>query len=105
MKITNHNKGNYTFDDSCDGSVMYGTIKMTRKEFDNAIEFLKSRWRKSTKNTETYTRDALNHVFNWTIPNHGKDRRICLGVVATKLIFEHYKLPRYKKQNYVIDIE
>lgn len=104
MKITNHHKGNFTYVDEDDSSVMYGTIEMSRDEFNDAIEFLRLQKQIATKRIDTYTRDALNHVFSWTLPHYQHKRRMCLGIRATELIFKHYGLPRYKMQNYVIQI-
>ena len=104
MKVTNHNKDNYTFVSASDSSVMNGTIEMSKKEFDNAIAFLKRRYGIAKRYNHTYIRDSLSHVFNWTLKHYPKDKRICLGVCATELIFKQYNLPRYKKQNYVIVI-
>lgn len=104
MKITNHNKGNYTFVSPSDSSVMYGTITMTRKEYERAIAFLKRRYGTAKRYNHTYIRDSLAHVFNWTLKHYPQENRICLGVCATELLFKEYGLPRYKKQNYLIVI-
>lgn len=104
MKAINHQKDNYTFVSIYDSSVMNGTIEMTREEFNDAIEFLRIQKLISEKKVDTYTRDALSHVFNWTLKHYGQADRLCLGVRATELIFKHYALPRYKRQNYVIQI-
>ena len=105
MKATNHHKDNYTFDDSNDGSVMNGTIYMTTKEYHKVLEYLRKAYTNAKAKNNTYIRDGLSHVFNWTLVKRLNLKRICLGVTATELIFKHYKLPRYKRQNYVIEIK
>ncbi len=102
MKIVNHQKGKYTFDDTNNGSVMYGSIYMSEKEFDDVVKFLRRRYAIAKRYNQTYKRDSLSHALDWTLKQHGSDKRICLGVCATELIFERYNLPRYKRQNYVI---
>ena len=105
MKIINHNKGNYTFVSPSDSSVMYGTIEMNQEEFENAIAFLKKRYGIAKRYCHTYVRDSLAHVFTWTLKHYPQNGRISLGVCATELLFKHFDLPRYKKQNYVIIIK
>lgn len=104
MKATNHHKDNYTYDDTSSGSVMNGTIKMTRKEYKDAIAFLKNEYKKAKQYNYTATRDGLMHTIDWVLNRYGDKRRICLGVTATELIFRRYRLPNYKRQNYVIEI-
>jgi hypothetical protein len=110
MKIQNHNAGNYFFTSQGDSSVMYGTITMTQAEYNDAIKYLQGVY-KRTKNT--YIRDSLAHVFNWTLKKRGdyhmeffrqnsSGESVSLGVCATELLFKRYKLPRYKRQNYRI---
>ncbi len=103
MKLVNHHKDNYTFDDSNDGSVMNGTIYVTESEYADIVRRIKASYRVAVKSSTTYRRDSLAHVINWTFRNHGNDKRLCLGVTATELIAKWYKLPNYKKQNYVIN--
>lgn len=115
MQVINHHDGNYTFADPTDSSVMYGTIKMTRDEFTDVIFFLEDEYKKAKRLTSTYIRDGLSHVFNYTLPAYAKRKKenrypqhnncVCLGVTATEIIFKHWNLPRYKKQNYVIIIK
>lgn len=104
MKVINHQKGNYTFVSPSDSSVMYGTITMSAREWRSAVVYLKSRYTLAKRYTNTYVRDGLSHVFNWTLKHYPQDGRVCLGVTATELLFKKYKLPRYKRQNYVIVI-
>ena len=106
MKVINHNKGNYTYIHDC---VCYGTIEMSLKEFIKAYDYLYTRYKKAKTYTETYTRDSLYNLFNThkireAIVNKSLDN-ICLGVCATEILFKKYKLPRYKKQNYLIVIK
>ncbi|MBP9771430.1 MAG: hypothetical protein KBD16_00685 [Candidatus Pacebacteria bacterium] len=103
MKLINHHKGNFTFDDSHNGSVMYGTIYVTESEFADIVKRIKRSYRDAVRSCSTHRRDALSHVISWTLRNHGNDKRLCLGVTATALIAKWYKLPRYKHQNYVIE--
>lgn len=102
MKVTNHQKGNFTY---CGSSVMYGTIEMTQKEWLCALAYLKKCYTKAKAQCDTYIRDSLSHVFNYTLPNTVSDAPVCVGVCATELLFKHYGLERYKKQNYQIVIK
>ena len=106
MKLINHQKGNYTYDDTRDGSVMYGTIYMTGAQFHESIKALKRAYTRAVRDCNTSIRDGLSHVFNHTLVKHADARRICLGVTATSLLALKWNLPRYKSnQNYVIEIK
>lgn len=115
MQVINHHQGNYTFADLTSSSVMYGTIKVTPKEFASIVTFLWKKYAQAEKSANTYVRDGLNHCLNYSLPQWEKrkkqnrypqhNNRVCLGVTATELIFEQWNLPRYKKQNYVIVIK
>ena len=100
MKITNHQKGNYAFDSSHDGSIMYGTVEVSHKEWCEIVKYLHRVYSRATTSGNTYTRDALSHVFDWTLKNHAQDEYVCIGVEATRLMFKRFNLPRYKHQNY-----
>lgn len=99
MKVINHHKGNYTFDDTQDGSVMYGTVKVTESEWRKVLEYLK----RAKYTSNTYHRDGLKHFWSWVYPKHKKLKRLCIGVSNTELVFKHFKLPNYKRQNYVFE--
>lgn len=105
MKVINHNKGNYHYCGT-DSSVMYGSIFMTTKEWEAIKSYLVLRYSQSIKNDETYQRDSLIHVINWSIPKAEMNLKelFCLGVEATRLIFDAFGLPNYKEQNYSITI-
>lgn len=107
MKIKNYIKGNYRY---CGEGVMYGEIKMTSHEFVEVIEYLKIAYHSAQMTCETYTRDSLAHVFDYSLREAQIEKDIpmsmpvCLGVCATEIIFKKYNLPRYKRQNYQIII-
>jgi len=103
MKLVNHHKDNYTYDDTHDGSVMNGTIYMTAREWADMLKRLRKAYDRATRDCNTRIRDGLAHVFNWTLKHHGDKKRVCLGVTATSLIALKYNLKRYKHQNYVIE--
>jgi hypothetical protein len=101
MKLTNHNKNNaYSMKD---GSVMRGTITMTRVEFANASRYLDQEYKKAKRNCNTYVRDCLG-VTTHEITRDFKDTLRCLGVCATQLLANKYHLKGYKDQNYGIKI-
>ncbi len=102
MKLVNHRKENYTFDDTQSGSVMNGTIFVSEKEWKEIIKSLRKAYSRAKATSNTQIRDGLHHVFSWLLPTHGNDKRICLGVAATSLIVLKYDLKNYKRQNYVI---
>ncbi len=111
MKAINHHKDNYTYDSSNDGSVMNGTIYMTAKEWETAKAMLRKAYTRAKRLNDTYTRDALSHTLTYTITHlpdvkpYDTRRSFCIGVTATELLFQHFKLPHYKKQNYQIIIK
>lgn len=106
MQLINHHANNYTFDDTNEASVMNGTIIMSRDEWNDAIAYLLKAYKRAERDYNTYIRDSLSHVFNWTLKKHKPIKRLCLGVVATKLIAYRYGLKsRYKNQNYVIEVK
>lgn len=75
-------------------------------EWFEAMYAIKERYEKVKKEGETYTRDMLQHAINYNIKiaNAHELKRFSIGVEATKVVFDHFKLPRYKKQNYSINI-
>ena len=105
MKVTNHQEGNYHY---VDDSVMYGSIEMNHHEWEAVKAWLKCRYQHAIDNGETYQRDSLIHVINWSIPRATRlieeDSPFCIGVEATRLMFEAFGLKRYKKQNYSISV-
>lgn len=105
MKAINHQKNNYTYDGSNSGSVMNGTLYMSKKEWNRVVKYLGGQYKKAVKNSDTYIRDGLGHALSWNIPKHSGEKSFCIGVTATELIFKHYNLPRYKRQNYQIIIK
>ena len=85
---------------------MRGTITMTRQEYEQLIAFLRRKYTVAKRYSHTYIRDSLSLLFGWENVRYPvEEHRICLGVCATKLIFDEYKLPGYKKQNYMIQIK
>lgn len=101
MKVTNHQKGNFSYLDS---SVMYGTIEMSHKEWVESVKYLRRVYANAKRNRNTYKRDSLSQLFNWNLPKHAQDQYICLGICATELLFKRFNLPRYKRQNYQIHL-
>lgn len=89
MKIINHNKNNYTYDNS--GSVIRGTIEVTKDEWNIIKEYL----RNSPSKSFDYMDIALERA---EISYY--DIFYSLGVTPTEMIFKHFNLPRYKRQNY-----
>lgn len=104
MKVINHRDGHYHY---VEDSVMYGSIFVTRKEWETIYGFLVMRYMQAKKNNETYTRDALYSMFDFAkkielaMPS---SKAFCIGVEATRLVFEAFAIPRYKRQNYSITI-
>jgi hypothetical protein len=114
MQVINHHDGNYTYADPTDSSVMYGTIKMNLGEFTDALFYLEDEYKRAKRQTNTYIRDGLSHLFNYTLSQWAKRKAenrypdcnncVCLGMTATELLFKKYNLPRYKRHNYLIVI-
>lgn len=107
MKSINHQNGNYHYCGT-DSSVMYGSISMTKIEWKTVKAWLVARYQHAIDNNETYQRDSLIHTVNWSVPKGDraieKNEPFCIGVEATRLMFEAFGLPNYKKQNYSITI-
>lgn len=93
MKVTNYQIDNYRY---IGDVVVRGSIKMTFDEFIEIEKYLKDKYQKALKDGDTYIRDELKYTK--LLPDNGK---VVMGVTATELVFKKYKLPRYKKQNYV----
>lgn len=110
MKLTNHNKDNYYYDNG--GSVMNGTIEMTRQELEEAKRYMQVKLEVAKLENDTYTRDnlpiALTRITDWhmqglkTFPS--TPSVLSLGIEGTKAIVKLYDLPNYKHQNYGITI-
>lgn len=94
MKVTNFNKGGYQYLGT-GSSVYYGKIQMSLKEFNEAVKYLnkckfeyKDRLKKDIKDRE-YFKGGF---------------QLSVRVTATKKLFKKYNLPRYKQQNYIIQV-
>lgn len=98
MRAINHNRDNYYWDR--DGTTIHGTIYMNWNEYGQAEKMLTREYKKAIKNIDTYTRDNLHYVR--FIDDNGL---VNMGVTATRLIFKHFKLPRYKDQNYMVIVK
>lgn len=97
MKITNHNKGNFTYD--AGGNVQYGTITVSQNEWKDIIKYLKYRYH--TK-TPYFFRDLV--INRMGKPYGDKKNLYSLGVTPNELIAKRYKL-KLKRQNYQIKVE
>lgn len=94
MIVKNFNKGNYRFCGT-GSSVYYGLIQMTPKEFDEAMKYL--------------ARCKFDHKFLLKEDIANKEHfnggfQLSVRVSATRKLFEKYNLPRYKQQNYIIQV-
>lgn len=98
MKLQNRQQNNFF---EVDDAIMRGTITMTEKELSKVFNYL-TKILKTTK--DTYIKDSLSLLQNkkYTAKNINM---FCLGVTATKLIVEKYKLQNYKDINYAIIIK
>lgn len=105
IKVINHQKNNYTYDSSNSGSVMNGTIFMTKREWEKCKDIICKAYGKAKRYNHTYERDGLAHAISYYIPHHEKAPSFCIGVTATEVIFKAFNLPRYKRQNYQIIIK
>ncbi len=98
MKVINHYKPQHAFD-----CVIYGTIEVNQIEWQEIKAYLKRQnfigelWLQKIvrERMETQSKNALNFY---------GENLYCLGVTPTKRVFEKYKLPRYKHQNYQIKV-
>jgi hypothetical protein len=99
MTLTNH-KNDYSYD--INTYVMRGTITMTPKEWTEAYKWLKQIYFTAIKQIDTYKRDSLSHLFTGNFDNSQK--LFSIGVEATRLIANKYKLDRYRAINYGIHI-
>lgn len=98
MRVTNHRKDNFiTYKD---GTICRGTITMTEQEFLQAEKYLQKRYEQAKRDRDTYIRDSL--AYTKLLP---ENKKVVMGITATKLIFEKFKLPRYKEQNYLWEVK
>lgn len=97
MKLNNHS-GNNVYD--INTYVMRGTITMTPGELEEVVSYLKKEYKRAKQRANTYIRDSLYKFENRII---GKS--FSLGVTASRLIANKYKLEKYKNQNYGIRIK
>lgn len=106
MRVTNHNKGNFHYCGT-DSSVMYGSIFMASREWKTVKAWLWERYKVARDNDQTYQRDSLHNVVEWDFMRNDQkiNEPFCIGVEATRLMFEAFGLPHYKKQNYSITIK
>ena len=106
MKVQNYHhtkEGNYISAFEC---VIYGHIEMTLAEWLKAKKYLLSvkgkaydSFRRNILKQDVERTDKYLELFN---PKRITWRNV--RVDYTKKLFNHYKLPRYKQQNYVIKI-
>jgi len=98
MKLRNRQKDNFF---EVDDAIMRGTIEMSRKEWKTAFDYLLKEYKKAIKNCDTYKRDSMIglELRNYT------DDVFCVGICATKLLVDKYKLKNYKDVNYAIIIK
>jgi hypothetical protein len=104
MKLTNHKKGNYPH---IEGTIMHGTIKMTKIEWHNVDVFLRKEYKKAEKTCNTYTRDGLKRLFGNLYGIEPKENTpFCIGITATTLMAYHFAVIGYKSnRNYRIIIK
>jgi hypothetical protein len=99
MKLVNHNKDNFYYDDS--SCVMNGTIELNKVELEKVREYLGLRQKVAEMECDTYTRDNLPIAIESYDRWNGKSL-LSLGVEGTKAIVKLFDLPNYKRQNYGI---
>lgn len=106
MKIKNFIKGNYTYmPDVIDksGTVYYGKITMNYDEYRKAVKYL--------------VRARIGYSYNWEFNKRllledlerkasvkGNGFILAIRVPATEKLVEKFKLDRYKKQNYYLEV-
>lgn len=107
MKVTNHKRNNYHFCGS-DSSVMRGSIQMSIEEWKAVKAWLKVRYQHAIDNSESYQMERLINTINYNVPIGDRaikqNELFCLGAEATRLMFQAFGLPRYKRQNYSIKV-
>lgn len=101
MIVKNFNKGNFEYRDTS-SAVYYGKIIMTYVEFCKAVRYLKR-----CKLGESYENAGLQRMLSEDLQkkeafNGGFN--VCIRVTATRKLFNKYNLPRYKTQNYYIQV-
>ncbi|MES2409545.1 MAG: hypothetical protein V4509_04595 [Patescibacteria group bacterium] len=98
MQVKNYIKGNYIDAFNC---VIYGEIKMTWSEWWTLQHYLyraggnmfeKKMLREDMRRPDKYLEDGKGTTYR------------NIRVTYTKKVFDHYKLPRYKRQNYILKI-
>jgi ligand-binding SRPBCC domain-containing protein len=99
MKLKNRQNNNYFEFDDC---IMRGEIEMTPDEWKEAYAFLDNEYRKALKDYVTYTKDSLYSGF---VARNLEGTELSIGVTATKLLVDKYKLKNYKDGNYLIVIK
>jgi hypothetical protein len=99
MTLINH-QNNYSYD--IDTYVMRGTITMTKKEWQEAYNWLKSTYLQTIPSISINIFDSLSSLFSK--PFDHNQRLFFIGVEATRLIATKYNLERYRAINYGIHI-
>ena len=96
MQLKNRQKNNFF---EVGSYIMRGSIEMTGKEWQKCYLWLQIQHEKAVKDTKTYQRDSLaslpkknGEVFN-------------IGICATQLLINKYKLKNYRDVNYAIIIK
>lgn len=87
---------------------MYGSITMTATEWATVKLWLQLRYNVAYENVQTYQRDSLlTTVLNLSRYDKAiNDKQcFCIGVEATRLMFEAFGLKNYKRQNYSITVK
>ena len=94
MIVKNFNKGNYRYFGT-GSEVYYGLVEMNKKEFDMVVKYLKK-----AKFDHKFTfKDDLKNIETFK-----GGFQLTFRVSATQKMFEHFNLPRYKRQNYIIQV-
>lgn len=105
MKIKNFNKGNYTYmpnEVNGSGSVYYGRIEMTYPEFVKVVKYL-MRARLGASYEQRFYKKMLREDLQRKAKVKGGF--ICkVRVFATEKLVEKFKLERYKRQNYYLQV-
>lgn len=95
MKLINYKRGyNNIFDCS-----IHGTIKMTLKEYDNVLTYLKYDKAKLW-DSDIFAKDIKKAIYF----DNGKKFLINIRSTATKLLADKFNLTNYKNCNYQIEV-
>lgn len=95
MKLINYKRG-YIEKFDC---VIHGTIKMSLKEFDKVLSYLKFNKAKLW-NDKVFEEDFKRRIYF----NNGKKFLINFRTTATKLIADKWNLTNYKAGNYMLEV-